>query len=165
MWASPLNRAIPAQPDHMKTCLILMFAVLSLTPGFAGQQVDAAAWKNVQTYDVPTLLKQEASLLGKIVAVHFQYRSAKLRHSYPRIYEGAIWQRDPASKKGYSGLQVMVLKENLQAFETITSDSNSAAELTVYGIVEKHPDANAARLRLIGRKVTTDAAGKATIDW
>ena len=160
-----MNPKIPAHPKNMKTFVAITVALLCLTNAFAGQQVDAAAWKTVQTYDVPTLLKQEASLLGKIVAVHFQYRSAKLRHSYPRIYEGAIWQRDPASKKGYSGLQVMVLKENLQAFETITSDSNSAAELTVYGIVEKHPDANAARLRLIGRKVTTDAAGKATIDW
>jgi hypothetical protein len=149
----------------MKAILTAMFAVLSLTTAFAGQRIDAAAWKSVQTYDVPTLLKQEASLIGKIVAVHFQYRSAKLRHSYPRIYEGAIWQRDPSSKKGYSGLQVMVLKENVKAFETVTSDSNSAAELTVYALVEKHPDANAARLRLIGRKVTTDAAGNATVDW
>ena len=149
----------------MKTFLIVIFALLSLTNAFAGQQVDAANWKTVQTYDVPTLLKQEASLLGKIVAVHFQYRSAKLRHSYPRIYEGAIWQRDPGSKKGYSGLQVMVLKENVKAFEEFTSNSNSAAELTVYALVEKHPHANSARLRLLGRKVTTDAAGNATIDW
>ena len=149
----------------MKAILTAIFAVLSLTTAFAGQQIDATAWKSVQTYDVPTLLKQEASLIGKIVAVHFQYRSAKLRHSYPRIYEGAIWQRDANSNKGYSGLQVMVLKENVKAFETVTSDSNSAAELTVYAVVEKHPDANAARLRLIGRKVTTDAAGNATIDW
>jgi hypothetical protein len=149
----------------MKAILTPIFALLSLATAFAGQRIDAAAWKSVQTYDVPTLLKQEASLIGKIVAVHFQYRSAKLRHSYPRIYEGAIWQRDANSKKGYSGLQVMVLKENVKAFETVTSDSNSAAELTVYALVEKHPDANAARLRLIGRKVTMDAAGNATVDW
>lgn len=149
----------------MKIFLTAIFGLTSLTTVFAGQRVDAVAWKSVETYDVPTLLKQEASLIGKIVAVWFQYRSAKLRHSYPRVYEGAIWQRDSNSKKGYSGLQVAVLKENLQAFETFTSDSNSGAELIVYAIVEKHPDANAARLRLIGRKVTTDAAGNATIDW
>jgi hypothetical protein len=149
----------------MKTFLAAIVGLLSLTNAFAGQRIDAAAWKNVQTYDVPTLLKQEASLLGKIVAVHFQYRSAKLRHSYPRIYEGAIWQRDSSSKNGYSGLQVMVLKENVEAFETITSDSNSTAEITVYALVEKHPDANAARLRLLGRNVTKDAAGNVTIDW
>ena len=149
----------------MKIFLTAILGLTSLTTLFAGQRVDAVAWKSVQTYDVPTLLKQEASLIGKIVAVRFHYRSAKLRHSYPRVYEGAIWQRESNSTKGYSGLQVAVLKENLKAFETFTSDSNSAAELTVYAIVEKHPDANAARLRLIGRKVTTDAAGNATIDW
>ena len=149
----------------MKTFLAAIVALLCLTNAFAGQRIDAAAWKNVQTYDVPTLLKQEASLLGKVVAVHFQYRSAKLRHSYPRIYEGAIWQRDANSKNGYSGLQVMVLKENVKAFETIPSDSSSTAELTVYALVEKHPDANVARLRLLGQKVTTDAAGNATVDW
>ena len=149
----------------MKPLLIAVFALISLTNVFAGQRIDAASWKTVQTYDVPTLLKQEASLIGKTVAVRFQYRSAKLRHTYPRVYEGAIWQRDASSSKGYSGLQVAVLKENIKAFETITSDSNSATELTVYAIVEKHPNANAARLRLIGRKVTTDATGNATIDW
>jgi hypothetical protein len=149
----------------MKTILIAIGALIFLTTAFAGQRFEAATWKNVKTYDVPALLEQEASLIGQVVAVHFHYRSAKLRHSYPRIYEAAIWQRDPASRRGYSGLQIMILKENVKAFETITSDSNSAAELTVYAIVEKHPNANAARLRLIGRKVTTDAAGNATIDW
>jgi hypothetical protein len=160
-----MNQAIPTRPDNMKRFLAAVVALLCLTNVFAGERIDAAAWKNVRTYDVPTLLKQEATLLGKVVAVHFQYRSAKLRHSYPRIYEGAIWQRDANSTKGYSGLQVMVLKENVKAFETITSDSNSAAELTVYAVVEKHPDANATRLRLLGRKVTTDTAGNATVDW
>lgn len=149
----------------MKTFLIAIFALLSLSNVFAGQQIDAAAWKNVQTYDVPTLLKQESSLIGKIVAVRFQYRSAKLHHRTPRVYEAAIWQHDPSSKKGYSGLHVAIMKENVQAFETITSDSNSTAGVTLYAIVEKHPDANIAQLRLLGRKVTTDAAGNATIDW
>ena len=149
----------------MKKALLTIGAMVGFTTAFAGQRFEAATWKNVQTYHVPTLLRQEASLIGKVVAVRFQYRSAKLSHRTPRVYETAIWQRDPASKKGYSGLQVAVMKENVKAFEAITSDSNSAAELTLYAIVEKHPNANIARLRLLGSKVKTDAAGNATVDW
>jgi len=149
----------------MKIFLTAILSLISFTTAFAGQKIDAATWKSVQTYDVPTLLKQETSLIGKIVAVRFQYRSAKLSHRTPRVYEAAIWQHDPTSKKGYSGLHVAIMKENVKAFETITSNSNSAAEVTLYAIVEKHPDANLAQLRVLGLKATTDAAGNATIDW
>jgi hypothetical protein len=38
-------------------------------------------------------------------------------------------------------------------------------EVTVYGRIEKDPDNNLKHLRLIGRKVETDAAGNATVDW
>jgi len=50
-------------------------------------------------------------------------------------------------------------------FKTITSDFNAMTELTVYGRVEKDADNNLAHLRLLGRKVTKDAAGNATVDW
>src|SRR3954452_22180878 len=108
----------------MKTILTAIFGVIGLTTALAGQQFDAATWKNVQTYDVPTLLKQEASLLGKFVAVRFHYRSDKLRHLHPSWYEAAIWQHDPNAKKGYSALRVMVAKKDVPAFQTITSNSN-----------------------------------------
>jgi hypothetical protein len=148
----------------MKTLLALA-ALLSLTNAFAGQRFDAAAWKNVKTYDVPTLLEQEASLINRIVAVRFHYRSEKLRHLQPSWYEASIWQHDPKAKKGYSALRVMVAKADVPAFQTITSDFHSMSEVTVYARVEKDPDNNQAHLRLLGRKVTLDSAGNAAVDW
>ncbi len=149
----------------MKTILTTISALLCLTTAFAGQRFDAAAWRNVQTYDVPTLLKQEASLINRIVAVKFHYRSEKLRHLQPNWYEAAIWRHDPKAKNGYSALRVMVAKSDVPDFKTVTSDFNSMTDLTVYARVEQDPDNNLAYLRLLGRKVSLDAAGNATVDW
>ena len=149
----------------MKAILITIFTLICLTSAWAGQRIDAAAWKNVQTYDVGTLLSQEASLIGRIVAVRFHYRSEKLRHLQPNWYEASIWQHDPKAKGGYSAQRVMVAKKDVPAFETIASDFKSMNNLTLYGRVEKDPDNNQTHLRLLGRKVETDAAGNATIDW
>jgi hypothetical protein len=149
----------------MKIILTTIAILICLSSAKAGRLFDAAVWKNVQTYDVPTLLKQEASLIGKIVAVRFHYRSAKLRHLAPSWYEASIWQHDPKAKTGYSAQRVMVAKADVPAFETITSDFKSMSELTVYGRIEKDPDNNQTHLRLIGRKLVLDAAGNATVDW
>jgi hypothetical protein len=149
----------------MKRILITLTALTLATGALAGQRFEAAVWRNVQTYDVPTLLKQEASLIGKIVAVRFHYRSAKLRHLQPSWYEASIWQHDPKAKGGFSAQRVVVAKADVPAFESITSDFKSMADLTVYGRIEKDPDNNQTHLRLIGRKVTLDAAGNATVDW
>jgi hypothetical protein len=149
----------------MKNILITI-AVLALATGAsAGQRFDAASWRNVQTYDVPTLLSQEGSLVGRIVAVHFHYRSDKLRHLQPNWYEASIWQHDPKAKNGFSALRVMVEKKDVSAFKTITSDFNSMTNLTVYGRIEKDPENNQAHLRLLGCKVEVDAAGNATVAW
>ena len=149
----------------MKTILTGISAFICLTTAFAGQRFEAAVWKNVQTYDVPTLLKQEGSLVGRIVAVRFHYRSEKLRHLQPNWHEASIWQHDPNTKKGYSALRVMVAKNDVPAFQTITADFHSMTEVTVYARVEKDPDNNQAHLRLLGRKVALDSAGNATVDW
>jgi hypothetical protein len=149
----------------MKTILTTILALFSLTTAFTGQRFDAAAWRNVQTYDVPTLLKQEASLINRIVAVKFHYRSEKLRHLAPSWYEASIWQHDPKAKSGYSALRVMVAKNDVPDFKTIPFDFHSMTEMTVYGRVEKDPDNNQTHLRLLGRKVSLDGAGNATVDW
>jgi hypothetical protein len=149
----------------MKTMLITISALFCLSTAFAGQRFDAAAWRNVQTYDVPTLLKQEGSLIGRIMAVKFHYRSEKLRHLQPSWYEASIWQHDPKAKSGLSALRVMVAKKDVPAFQTITSDFNSMTDVTLYARIEKDPDNNLAHLRLIGRRAEKDAAGNATVDW
>src|SRR2546430_5624514 len=149
----------------MKKILLTIVALTLVTGAPAGQRFDAATWRNVQTYDVPTLLKQEASLLGKIVGVRFHYRSEKLRHLQPNWYEASIWQHDPKAKTGYSALRVMVAKKDVPDFKTIPSDFNSMTDVTVYGRIEKDPDNNLTNLRLLGRKITTDASGNVTVDW
>jgi hypothetical protein len=149
----------------MKLILTTIALLISLSSAMAGQRFDAAAWRNVQTYDVPTLLKQEASLINRIVAVKFHYRSEKLRHLAPNWYEASIWQHDPKAKSGFSALRVMVAKKDVPDFKTIPFDFNSMTDLTVYARVEKDPDNNLAHLRLLGRKVALDAAGNATVDW
>jgi hypothetical protein len=149
----------------MKIILTTIAILICLSSAMAGRRFDAAAWRDVQTYDVPALLKQEASLIGKVVAVRFHYRSAKLRHLVPSWYEASIWQHDPKAKSGFSGQRVMVAKADVPAFESITSDFNSMTDLTVYGLIEKDPDNNQTHLRLIGRKVALDSPGNATVDW
>jgi hypothetical protein len=149
----------------MKTILTVIVTLLCAANAHSGQRFDAVAWRAVQTYDVPALLKQEASLVGKIVAVHFNYRSEKLRHLQPNWYEASIWQHDPKAKSGFSALRVMVAKKDLPAFKTITSDFNSMTDLTVYARIEQDPENNLTHLRLLGRKAEIDAAGNATVDW
>ena len=149
----------------MKLILSTIITVILATAAWAGQRFDAAAWRNVQTYDVPTLFNQAPSLIGRVVAVRFHYRSAKLRHLHPSWYEASIWQHDPKAKTGYSVLRVLVAKKDLPAFETIASDFHAVTNLMVYARVEKDLDSRSTHLRLLGRKVTTDAAGNATVDW
>jgi hypothetical protein len=149
----------------MKTILTTVLTLAFAASAFSSQRFDAATWRGVQTYDVSALLKQEASLMGKIVAVRFNYRSKKLRGMKPSWYEASIWQHDPNAKKGFSGLRVMVAKKDRAAFESITSDFRSAEPLTVYGRIEKDPDNNLAQLRVIGRKAEIDSSGNATVDW
>jgi len=149
----------------MKKILIAISTLVGLTSAFAGQPIDAATWKSVQTYDAAALLKEEGSLIGRIVGVRFHYRSGKLSHFNPRWYQAALWQHDPKAKNGYSGIRVMVDKKDVPAFETITSDFHSTTEVTVYGHVEKDADNNFVQVRLLGRKVTLDSAGNAMLDW
>lgn len=149
----------------MKTILSTATAVILAATAFAGQRFDAVTWRNVQTYDVPTLLKQAPALIGRTVAVRFHYRSEKLRHLQPNWYEASIWQHDPKAKNGYSALRVLVAKKDVPVFQTITSDFHSMTDQTLYARVGKDPDNNLTHLRLLGRQVTTDDAGNATVDW
>ena len=149
----------------MKAILTAVLTLICFANAIAGERFDAATWKNVPVLDVPALLNQEISLMRKVVAVRFHYRSGKLRHFHTNWYEAALWQRDPTAKKGISGIQAVIQKKDVPAFETITSDPKSTVNVTLYGRVEKDPDNNIAQLRLLGRRVTMDAEGNATVDW
>jgi hypothetical protein len=149
----------------MKPILTFILTLAFTASALAAERFDAARWRGVQTYDVPALAQQQGSLIGKVVAVRFNYRSEKLRGIQPSWFEASLWQRDPKAKKGFSFVRVMVAKKDIPDFKLITSDFQSPAELTVYGKVERHPENHFVYLRLLGQKVTTDASGNATVDW
>jgi hypothetical protein len=130
----------------MRTIVLTFTILASAAQVRGGQHVDPAG----RGYDVPTLLQQQASLIGKVVTVHFNYRSEKLRHVQPSWFEASIWQHDPKARKGFSGFRVMVAKNDLAVFKSITSDFNSVADLTVVGKIETDPDNNQIYLRFLG---------------
>ena len=146
-------------------CLAVVLNLLGATSVLCAERFDATAWRDVQTYDVPTLKKIEESLIGKVVGVRFNYRHAKIRHLKPSWYQGSLWSFTPGEKKRFTYLRVVVPKAALPAFETITTDFKSRAELVVYGKVQKDADANFLFIRLIGRNVTLDRSGDAVVDW
>lgn len=148
---------------------ILTLAVLLSFAGalsaYCAQQVNAAAWRGVQTYDLRALQKIESSQVEKIVGVRINYRHARIRHPAPTWYEGSIWSYRPAEKEKFAFLRVMVAKKDLPAFKSIPTDFQSPGEIVVYGKVQRDTAANFLYIRLLGRKATIDPAGNATIDW
>jgi hypothetical protein len=146
-------------------CLALIVGFAGAMNAFCGQQFDAAAWRTVQTYDVAALKKIESSLVGKVVGVRLNYRADRISHQKPNWYEGSVWQYRPGEKDKFAFLRVIVAKKDLAAFKSIPTDFKSAAEMIVYGEVGRETDANFLFVRLLGRKVTLDASGNATVDW
>ena len=153
--------------SYMKKTLWLavILACTGASSAFCAQQFDAAVWRGVQTYDLPALQKIESSQVGRIVGVRFNYRGDRFTHLLPNWYEGSIWRYRPADKNKFPFLRVMVEKKDLPSFKSLPTDFKSPAEIVVYGKVERDTHANFLFVRLLGRKVTLDGAGNATVDW
>jgi len=146
-------------------CLAVILSVAGAIGAFGGQRIDAAAWRGVQTYDLPALQKIESSLVGKVVGVRINYRGDRISHPMPNWYGSSIWRYRPEDKDKFPFLRVMVAKKDLPSFKSITTDFKSPAEIVVYGEVGRDTRANFLFIRLLGRKVTLDPSGNATIDW
>lgn len=146
-------------------CLAVVLGIAGALSAFCGQQISAAAWRGVQTYDVPALQKIESSLVGKVVGVRINYRGDRISHPKPNWYEGSIWRYRPGDKDKFPFLRVMVAKKDLPFFKSIPTNFQSPAEIVVYGEVGRDTQANFLFVRLLGRKVTLDASGNATVDW
>ena len=149
----------------MKTILVILLSFLGVISAFSGQRFDAAAWRGVQTYDIPALQKIKGTMIGQVVGVRINYRSDRISHRKPNWYESSIWHSAPAEKSKFAYLRVYVAKKDLPSFKSIPSDFRSAQEIVVYGQIERDPDANFLFIRLLGRNVTLDPAGNATVDW
>ena len=146
-------------------CLAVVLSVVGAMSAYCGQQFDPAAWHGVQTYDVAALKKIESSLVGRVVGIRINYRADRISHQKPTWYEGSVWQYRPGEKDKFPFLRVIVAKKDLPAFKSIPTDFKSATEMVVYGQVGRETDANFLFVRLLGRKVTLDASGNATVDW
>jgi hypothetical protein len=153
------------EPMKKRSCLAVILSVTGALSAFCGQQFDAAAWRGVQTYDIPALQKIQSSMVGKVVGVRINYRGKRISHQRPNWSESSIWRYRPADKEKFPFLRVMVAKKELPAFESIPTEFKSPAEIVVYGVIGRDNDAQFIFLRLLGRKVTLDAAGNARVDW
>lgn len=124
----------------------------------------AEVWRNVQVYDLATLSKNLEAHTRQIVGVKCSFRGKDIHHMKPNWYESSIWQPIPGQSGKFSHIPVMIAKKDLDAFKSIPTDT-SGTEITLYGIVEYDIKPNFHYLRLLGRNVTTDAAGNATVTW
>jgi hypothetical protein len=149
----------------MKKILVLIISLIAAGNAYCGQRFDAAQWRNAQTYDIPALQKIQSSQVGKVVGVRINYRSNRISHRKPNWYESSIWQYRPAEKEKFPFLRVMIEKKDLASFKSLPTDFKSPAEIVVYGQMERDTEANFLFVRLLGRNVTLDPSGNATVDW
>jgi hypothetical protein len=148
----------------MKRTIESVFVFL-VAVGTASAQVkyDARTWQAVQTYDVMTLSKNFEAHTRELVGVKCNFRGKDIHHMKPNWYESSIWQPIPGQSGKFAHVSVMVGKKDLDAFKSIPT--NTAGEITLYGRVEYDVASKFRFLRLVGRNVSTDAAGNATVTW
>ncbi len=153
----------------MKRFLILAIVLIIGNSAilYAGQKpirYDAKVWRSVQVYDLATLSKNLETHTRELLGVKCSLRGKDIRHMEPNWYQGSIWQPIPGQSGKFVNVPVMVAKPDLEAFKSIPTDT-SGTEITLYGRVEYQIRSNYRFLRLVGRNVSTDAAGNATVTW
>jgi hypothetical protein len=145
--------------------IILAVSLISALPVTASVRLEAKTWNALKTYDVRTLSKNFDSHAGELAAIKFNFRGKDVHHLKPNWYEGSLWQTDPKGQKGFPNVRIMVSKKDLDAFKSITTDSTSGAEVTVYGRVLRDAAANFVFVRLLGRNSVVDPSGNANVSW
>jgi hypothetical protein len=143
--------------------LAVMVSLLGAAVAFSSEGTRVKNWNNVQTYDVAALRNDLAAQRGKVVGVRCNFRGKDIRHMKPNWYQSAIWQKSP-SGNGFVDLRVMVAKQDLPAFKSITTDPGRT-DMVLYGRVERDVEANFPFVRLLGRTANADSSGNATITW
>src|SRR3989440_11969299 len=152
----------------MKRILPLLFAIPVATAVFASApkpvRYEAKVWQAVQTYDLNTLSKDLEAHTRELVGVKFSFRGKDIRHVKPNWYQSSIWQAMPGGGGKPAYIPVMVAKADLDAFKSIPINSGGG-EVTLYARVEYDLSTKYRFLRLVGRNVTKDGAGNATVTW
>lgn len=134
---------------------------------FAGARFNPKVWAKLQTFDVRTLGKDRTldAHVGRLVEVHFQFRSKDVRHLKPNWYQAAVWQAAPEGRRGFVSVSVMVANADVNAFKAFTTDPRATADLKVYGQVLFEFDINYVFIRLIGTNTFVDGDGYTNVTW
>ena len=134
---------------------------------FAGARFDPKTWARLQTFDVRTLGKDKTldAHVGRLVEVHFQFRSKDVRHLKPNWYQAAVWQAAPEGRRGFVSVPIMVANADVEAFKAFTTDPRAAADLKVYGQVLFDFDINYVFVRVIGTSTLVDSDGYTNVTW
>ena len=140
-----------------------MASLIGTAAAFSAKGTRVKNWNNVQTYDVAALRNDLAAQRGNVVGVRCNFRGKDIRHVKPKWYESSIWQKSP-SRNGFVDLRVMVAKQDLPTFKSITSEQGGT-DMVLYGRVERDVEANFLFVRLLGRTANVDSTGNATITW
>ena len=134
---------------------------------FAGARFDARAWATLQKVDVKMLSKDRTldANVGRLVELHFQFRSKELRHLKPNWYQASIWQASPEERRGFVSVPVMIANTDMKAFESFTTDHRATADLKLYGQVLYNFGINYVFIRAIGTNTFLDGDGKTNVTW
>lgn len=134
---------------------------------FAGARFDAKAWAGLQKVDVKTLSKDRTmdANVGRLVELHFQFRSKELRHLKPNWYQASVWQASPEQRRGFVSVPVMIANTDLKAFESFTTDHRATADIKLYGQVLYDFGINYVFIRVIGTNTFVDGEGKTNVTW
>ena len=134
---------------------------------FAGARFDPKTWAKLQTFDVRNLGKDRTldAHVGRLVEVHFQFRSKDVRHLKPNWYQAAVWQAAPEGRRGFLSVPIMVVNADVNAFNAFTTDPRATADLKVYGQVLFDFDINYVFVRLIGTNTFVDGDGYTNVTW
>lgn len=156
---------------HVFFALFLCAAAVGSFAGqvkiFAGARFDSKEWAKLQKLDVRTLSKERAleANVGRLVELHFQFRSKELRHLKPNWYQASVWQTAPEERRGFVSVPVMIASSDLNSFLTFTTDHRAAADLKVYGQVLYDFGINFTFVRLIGTNTFIDSDGYTNVTW
>ena len=134
---------------------------------FAGARFDSKAWAKLQRLDVRTLSKDRAldANVGRLVELHFQFRSKEMRHLKPNWYQASVWQAAPEGKRGFVSVPVMISATDLNSFLTFTTDHRATADLKIYGQVLFDFGMNYTFVRVIGTNTFIDSDGYTNVTW
>jgi hypothetical protein len=149
----------------VSSLILALICIGAINARAAGARFDAKTWQALQAYDVRALSKNFRAHVGELVAMKFNFRGKDIHHLKPNWYEGSVWQPDPQGKKGFSDVRVMVSKKDSPAFKSITTDSTSSTEITIYGRVLLDSESNFAFVQVLGRNAAVDPSGNVNVSW